>query len=197
MDKFNFDARINALNRNYQIFKRYLLLMIFANITLALGLVFSINREKIILIPQVAPEFKMWITKSEISPEYINVLSRNVLDLLLNVTSKNVNAQYAELIRIIAPKYRADLQAKLSDISRQIIQNDLSQNFYVESIRILNGTNTVYVRGILNQYIDKNTSNSKSQTYKLTFVVYNYMVELNNIEQIADNDPQLRDIKNE
>ena len=45
--------------------------------------------------------------------------------------------------------------------------------------------------------IDSNNSNSKQQTYKLTFAVKNYMVELNNIELIPDNDPQLRDLKNE
>ncbi len=171
--------------------------MVGCNAILVLALVFNINRERVVLVPQVSPEYKMWIKKTQVSPEYINTLSRNVLDLLLNVTSKNVNAQYQELMRIIAPKYRAELQAKLTDIAKQIIQNNLSQNFYIENIRIVNGTNIVYIRGLLNQFIDSNNSNSKQQTYKLTFAVKNYMVELNNIELIPDNDPQLRDLKNE
>lgn len=197
MDKFNFDSQRNTLQANYKFFKKFSTLMLMANIILVIGLIMSMNREKIVLIPQVAPEYKMWIKKSQISPEYINTLSRNVLDLLLNVTTKNVNAQYQELMRIVAPKSRSELQAKLTEIAKQITQNNLSQNFYIENIRIVNGTNTVYVRGSLNQFIDNNNSNTKQQTYKLTFTVHNYMVELTNLELIPENDPQLRDLKNE
>jgi type IV conjugative transfer system protein TraE len=196
MDKFNFDAEINTLRSNYKTFKKYLLWMIGANLVLVLALVFNLNREKIILVPQVTPEYKMWITKYQASPEFLNTLSRNKLDLLLNITPNNVNAQHQELIRSVAPQYRAELQSKLAEIAKQITQNNLSQNFYIESIRIVNGGNVVYVEGILNQYIDKNMSSSAHQIYKLTFGVSNYAVQINNIELIPDNDQQLRDLKN-
>lgn len=195
MDKYNFDAEVNSLRSNYQTFKKYLLGMIIANVILVLALVFNLNREKIILTPQVAPEYKMWITKSQVSPEYLNALSRNVLDLLLNITPNNVNAQHQELIRLVVPKYRAELQSKLAEIAKQLTQNNLAQNFYIESIRVVNGGNIAYVEGSLNQYIDKNLSSSNRQIYKLTFSVSNYAVQINNIELIADNDPQLRDLQ--
>lgn len=197
MDKFNFDAQINALRGNYQTFKKYLLLMILANIILVITLVFSMNRERVVIVPQVAPEYKMWLKTSQASPEYLNVISRNMLDLLLNISPHNVNAQHQELLRMVTAKYRAELQAKLTDIAKQIIQNNLSQNFYIENIRIINGSNIAYVRGTLNQYIDKNMAKSFTQTYKLTFGVNNYLAQLNNIELIPDNDPQLRDVKND
>lgn len=194
MDKYNFDVEINTLKTNYQTFKKYLLYMIIANILLVIALVFNINREKIVLSPQVAPEYKLWIKKSQASPEYLNSLGRNALDLLLNITPNNVNAQHQELMRMIVPQYRNELQFKLSEIAKQIVQNSLAQNFYIENIRIINSTNIVYIRGTLNQYIDKNSFTSNIQTYKLTFEVNNYMVQLKNIELIPESDPQLREL---
>lgn len=195
MDKYNFDVEVNSLRSNYRTFKKYLLWMIFANLTLVVALVINLNREKIILVPQVSPEYKLWVTKSQVSPEYLNAMSRDALDLLLNITPNNVNAQHQELIKIVAPQYRAYLQGKLVDIAKQITQNNLSQNFYIENIRILDHSNVVYVDGNLNQYIDKNSASSNRQIYKVTFGVQNYSVQIKNIELIPENDHQLRELK--
>lgn len=197
MDKSNFDAELNALKRNYYVFKKYLLLMIISNVILVIALVFNTNREKVVLMPQVAPEYKMWINKSLASPEYLTILSRNVLDLLLNITPDSVKAQHQELMHIITPKYRAELQLKLTEIDKQITQNNLSQNFYIENIKIFNKDNVVYIRGVLNQYIDKNSASATQQIYKLVFIVQNYLPELTSIELIPANDPQLRDSQND
>lgn len=196
MDKKKFDKAVADSRSNSATLKKYLTLMIISNVILAFVAIFSINRERVVMVPQVNADYKMWISKSQVSPEYLNVLSRNMLDLLLNITPNSVNAQQAELLRSIDPKYRDVLQAKLTDISSQLIQNNLSQNFYIDSIRVLNKGNIVYVKGTLNQYIDKVMSNSNTQIYKLSFNVTDYTVKLTNIELIPENDPQLRDIQN-
>lgn len=196
MDKKKFDKAVADSRSNSATLKKYLTLMIISNVILAFVAIFSINRERVVMVPQVNADYKMWISKSQVSPEYLNVLSRNMLDLLLNITPNSVNAQQAELLRSIDPKYRDVLQAKLTDISSQLIQNNLSQNFYIDSIRVLNKGNIVYVKGTLNQYIDKVMSNSSTQIYKLSFNVTDYTVKLTNIELIPENDPQLRDIQN-
>ena len=193
MDKTNFDNQRNALIKNAHNYKKLLSIMILANIVLSIALVFNTNREKIILVPQVSPEYRMWIDQSHLSFEYLNTLSRNMLDLLLNITPNNVTAQHHELLKTVTPKYRAELHSKLNEIAHQVIQNGLSQNFYIETIHVINGKNIVYVKGTLNQYIDKNTSSSITQIYKLEFGAQGYFVQLNNIELVPDNDSQLKD----
>jgi hypothetical protein len=94
---------------------------------------------------------------------------------------------------MVAPKYRATLKNKLTDIADQLTKNNLSQNFYIQSIRIRKGKPIVYITGTLNQYIDKNSASETTQIYKLTFNVSNYNVQLENIETLEQNDPQLRD----
>ena len=196
MEKKKFDKAVADSRSNSSMLKKYLMGMVVSNVILVLALVFNINRERVVIVPQISPEFKMWISKSQVSPEYLNILSRNMLDLLLNITPNSVNSQQKELLTSIDPKYRDVLQAKLTDISSQLIQNNLSQNFYIDSIRVLTKGNIVYVKGTLIQYIDKTMSNSSQQIYKLSFNVSNYKVKLTNIELIPANDPQLREIKN-
>ena len=196
MDKKKFDKAVVDSRNNSSMLKKYLMGMVVSNVILVLALVFMINRgERVVQFPQVSPEFKMWVSKSQVSPEYLNVLSRNMLDLLLNITPNSVNSQQKELLTSTDPKYRDVLQAKLTEISSQLIQNNLSQNFYIDSVRVLTKGNIVYVKGTLIQYIDKTMSNSSQQTYKLSFNVTNYIVKLTNIELIPANDPQLREIK--
>lgn len=195
MDKKKFDKAVVDSRNNSSMLKKYLMGMVVSNVILVLALVFNINRERVVIVPQISPEFKMWISKSQVSPEYLNILSRNMLDLLLNITPNSVNSQQKELLTSTDPKYRDVLQAKLTEISSQLIQNNLSQNFYIDSIRVLTKGNIVYAKGTLIQYIDKTMSNSSQQIYKLSFNVSNYKVKLTNIELIPANDPQLREIK--
>lgn len=194
MDKRLSDNESIVLQHKYKNTKKYLYWMIASNVVLAVVLAFNVNREKIVIVPQVAPEFKMWIEKSQVSNEYLTAMSRNVLDLLLDITPSNVSAQQQALLNMVAPKYRAVLKDKLDDVADQITKNNLSQNFYIQSIRIIKGKPIVYITGTLNQYIDKNSANETSQTYKLTFTISNYNVQLENIETLDQNDPQLRDL---
>lgn len=187
------DQEMLILQSKYKSTKKYLNWMIVSNVILAGVLAFNINREKLVVVPQVAPEFKMWIEKSQVSNEYLVAMSRNVLDLLLDITPSNVSAQQQALLNMVAPKYRAALKSKLDDIADQLTKNNLSQNFYIQSIRIRKGKPIVYITGTLNQYIDKNSASETTQIYKLTFTVSNYNVQLENIETLEPNDPQLRD----
>lgn len=187
------DQESLLLQSKYKSTKKYLNWMIVSNVILAGVLAFNNNRERIVISPQVAPEFKMWVEKSQVSNEYLVVMSRNVLDLLLDITPSTVLAQQQALLNMVAPKYQAALKSKLDDIAEQLTKNNLSQNFYIQSIRIRKGKPIVYITGTLNQYIDKNSASETTQIYKLTFTVSNYNVQLENIETLEPNDPQLRD----
>jgi conjugal transfer pilus assembly protein TraE len=187
------DQETLVLQSQYKSTKKYLNWMIVSNVILAGVMAFNINRERIVISPQVAPEFKMWVEKSQVSNEYLVAMSRNVLDLLLDITPSTVSAQSQALLNMVAPKYQAALKSKLDDIAEQLTKNNLSQNFYIQSIRIRKGKPIVYITGTLNQYIDKNSASETTQIYKLTFTVSNYNVQLENIETLEPNDPQLRD----
>ena len=192
MDKFNFDDKLNSLERNYITFKRLLLVSMLGNLVLVFILLTMINKEKIILVPQVAPEDKLWIAQAQVSNEYLSALSRNIVDLMLSITPSNVEAQHQELLKLIASKYQADLKTKLSNISKVITQNNISQNFYIQNIKIIHGKNIVYINGGLNEYIDKTLASTTNQIYKLSFIVGNYSVQLVNFELVNEKDDQLR-----
>lgn len=196
MDKFNFDLKLNSLEKNEASFKKIISGLILANIVLAILLGVTNFRQKIILVPEVAPEDKIWVTNSQVSNEYLNTIGRNVMDLLLNVTPENIDAQHEELLKMVASKYRPMLQTKLTAVSDGIKTNNISENFYIDSIRIIQDSGVVYIKGTLNEYIDNTLSHSTSQIYRLNFRVQNYNTVLDNFELIPENDPQLKDLQN-
>ncbi len=196
MDKFNFDKQLNSLQRNHGLYKKLLILMFVINIALIFVLSKTVGQEKIILVPQVAPEYKLWVSSNQVSNEYLAVLSRNVMDLLLNVTPINVQAQHKELLNIVASQYQALLQNKLAKISQPLQQNNISQNFYINNIRIIKGKPIVYIYGTVNDYLDKTLTSSNEQIYRLTFDTQNYGTKLSNVELIDNTDAQLKDLNN-
>lgn len=195
MDKYNFDEKINTIMRNHVLFKRLVFIEIIAIIILLLILGSVINKKIVVLVPQVAPEYKLWVGQSQVSNEYLTTLSRNVMDLMLNITPYNVDAQHQEMLNVVASEYQAPLKAKLSNIAKIIHENNISQNFYTEKISIIHDKSVVYISGNLNEYIDKTLASVVNQIYKLTFKVSNYGVRLVNFELIDDKDPQLKDIR--
>lgn len=194
MDKQLFDEELTRLRKAASTNKKNFVLMVVSNVVLAVIIAFNYNRERVVIVPQVAPESKIWVSQSQASLEYLTIMSKNMLDLLLNITPETTKSQHKELLRWVAPKSRDLLESKLASIDQQLISNNLSQNFYVRNIRVVNNKNIVYVNGTLSQYIDKNLATENSQTYKITYQVSNYNVQLLDFEQVADNDPQLREV---
>ena len=194
MQKFNFDEQVNRLQSHHLLFKRLFLFMTALVLVLVIMLFKTLNTERIILVPQVAPEYKLWVGQAEVSNEYLATLSRNVLDLMLDITPNNVTAQHAEVLRLVAPKYTAQLKSKLDTIAKLIVTNNISQNFYISDIKIMHSKNFVYIAGDLNEYFDQSLNNTGNRIYKLSFTVNNYGVMLNNFEILESNDPQLKDM---
>lgn len=195
MDKKTFDEELNSLRDAVKTKSRNEKLLVVANVILAGVIALNYNKERIVTVPSMAPQYKMMISNDKASPEYLDAMSRNVLDLLLDITPNNVQAQQNMLIEKSDPKYRDELQSKLMDIATQIKNNNLSQNFYVQSIKIINKPNVVFVTGTLNQYIDKNIASSTRVNYKLTFNIKNFNAKIAGIEQLADNDPQMKELR--
>lgn len=195
MQKKTFEDEINSLRSSVKTKARNEKLLVISNAILAGIVAFSFNHERVVVVPAIAPEYKMMISSDKASPEYLDNYSRTILDLLLNITPNNVQAQQNMLIGMVDPKYRDELQDKLIEIGSQVKGNNLSQNFYIQNIRIINKPNIVFVTGTLNQYIDKNIATSKKINYKLTFNVRNYNARLTGIEQLADNDPQMKELR--
>lgn len=195
MDKKTFDEELNSLREAVKTKSRNEKLLVIGNVILAAVLALNYNKERIVQVPTMAPQYKMMISNNKASPEFLDAMSRNILDLLLDITPNNVQAQQNMLISMAEPKYRDELQSKLMDIASQIKSNNLSQNFYIQSVKIVNKPNVVFVTGTLNQYIDKNIANSTRVNYKLTFTIKNFNATIAGIEQLADNDPQMKELR--
>lgn len=194
MDKRNFDKKINKLENNSLLFRKLFWYMVATNIGLLLILACNINKERIIIVPQVAPEYKLWVSQKTISDEYLTTLSRNCLDLILNISPNNVKAQHQELLKLVSSRFHKSIQQKLNVIEEQILSNNLSQTFFIESIKVINNKNIVYIYGRVNEYLHKTLMNTNYQIYKLTFSVNNYRVQLDDIELLNDN-KQLQELE--
>ena len=194
MDKKVFESHKSSIAMNNQLFRRIILLLALTILVLVVSLMLCINREKIVLVPQVSPETKMWVSSTNVSNEYLTMLSRNIMDLMLNLTPDTVIAQHKQVLRLVDSQDSKDITAKLAEISQIITKSNISQNFFIKDIRIINKKHVVYISGELQEYIDTTLSSSVKQIYKLTFRVSDFAALLDNFELIKPDDSQLKGI---
>ncbi len=192
MDKNRYSDKLEIQDKQIKKQASIIKYLIGANIILGLTIATNYNREKIVISPQVAPEYKMFVTKGSASDTYLSALSRNVLDLMLNITPENADAQKSAIMDITAPDLRPSLTDKLNKIISSIKENNLSQNFYIENIQTIQGKNIVFVKGELYQYINGDTAAKTPQMYKLTFKVNNYNVQLTDVSLAQADDELLK-----
>jgi len=194
MDKKVFESHKSSIAKNNHLFRRVIMLLTLTILVLVISLMMCINREKIILVPQVSSETKMWVSSTEVSNEYLTMLSRNIIDLMFNLTPDNVVAQHKEVLRFVSSQNTKVMTNKLAAIEELITKSNISQNFFIKEIRIINKKHIVYVSGELKEYIDTTLSSNVTQIYKLDFKVSDFGALLDDFALIKPDDPQLKGI---
>ena len=178
MKKHNFDAKINHLLSYKSKSRAIIVALIVSNIILAIGLVIGTGREKIVLIPSSNPDSSYWISNNKISNEYMEIMSRNLLSLTLDVSPETVRSQYDAFLRFVTPDLRSYIVENLKKSAENIINNDIAQSFYVDTIKVVPISQTTYVVGNLATYVNNQQVTNIHQLYKIKYATDDMTVKI-------------------
>jgi type IV conjugative transfer system protein TraE len=187
MRKIDFDEKIANLEAGNRWHKR--LNVVFVGIIFILAAVdyFSLDYEKLIVVPSSNPEYSYWIKNGEASNQYLEALGRDVLNLSLNLTPETVRRQYEAFLKFVTPALRGYIIDNLKKSADNIIQNDISQSFYIDQMKILPSKQTLYVSGFLKTYVSNQQVTNIQQIYKIKFKSDDLTVK---VEQYRLLDPE-------
>ncbi|MBY0379017.1 MAG: type IV conjugative transfer system protein TraE, partial [Burkholderiales bacterium] len=119
-----------------------------------------------------------WISNNKISNEYMEIMSRNLLSLTLDVSPETVKSQYDAFLRFVTPDLRSYIVENLKKSSENIINNDIAQSFYIDTIKVVPMSQTTYVVGNLATYINNQQVTNIHQLYKIKYATDDMTVKI-------------------
>lgn len=102
---------------------------ILLNIMLFFSMFIVIGRERIVIVPPVV-EKPLWVTSSQVSPDYLRDMSKYFSILRLNVTASNAVSQRDDLLRFVAPEHYNDIKTELLLEADKLKKNRISTAFF-------------------------------------------------------------------
>lgn len=140
--------------------------LLISNLFLATAVVFG--DKEVVLVPNSLNE-EASIINGKMSPAYIEALTRDVVNLMLNTTPSNVEYTARSILKITHPKFYGSLKTALTARSSDVINRKITVSFWPKSIIPTEDPNSVLVVGQLTTYLGKEETANEEKTYSITY----------------------------
>lgn len=170
------------LQRNIAIL--WLLLMIISN--LIFGIVILNNDDKTIIIPANLKQVA-WISRTQVSAEYLEEIADYYANLLLNVTSRNYGKKLEIVLRHVHPDHFKEILNQQSARANKYEELDASTSFQTMSLQTDAEQLKVIVTGRLIQYVSGHQTGSDIKKYQLRFNNDQKILTLTHFQEIKND----------
>lgn len=166
MDKNKYISALLSLNYKSTFWMIVSAIMLLSNVMLSYFVMTADTSEKTIVTPPVI-EKAFSVHGNELSPSYIEQMSRFFINLLLTYQKQTAESQFDTVLLYINPLVYSDMKNRFSLEQDRISRNDISSVFYIKNMHI-KGDSAV-ISGELNGAIGSQWVSKKQKTYELQF----------------------------
>lgn len=142
------------------------MILLISNLFLVIALFFS--DKEIVLVPN-SLEKESSLTKGKMSSQYMEALTRDVVNVMLNITPSNTEYAAKSILKITHPAFYGQLKFELQKRAEDVINRKISTHFFPQSITIGEDQVSVYVVGKLSTYLGKENVGEEEKTYVITY----------------------------
>jgi conjugal transfer pilus assembly protein TraE len=143
-----------------------LVVMLISNTLLAFYL-FKVDSKIIVIPSQVRKEF--YLTESKVSNEYLELMTRDFTNLILNLTAENYEYVKTSVLKHTKPDYYEKIKHELDGLATDIKLRNVTTTFFIKEIILDTETLTSEVKGVLDTRIGLTTVSSVNKVYKIVF----------------------------
>lgn len=133
----------------------------------------AINQVRTIIVPPVVNE-KFEIKGSEVSPEYLRVMTRYALGLALNYTASNARNQFTELLTLYSPAAYNEAKRIFLELADTIEATKLVNTFEIHKMNLEKDKQTIEAVGVTRQLFSMQGKTDKDgqETYVIEYSVH-------------------------
>lgn len=188
MLKKNAEKTIGELSANRRSDRFIVLILAFINVGLFSLVVYLVMNQKVIVIPTTQTA-KYIVGNDQANKEYFVDTTRDIVNLLYNVTPINVDENFSKLLERVSPEHQKDMKQYLDKASIQVKKQQITQVWSTTGLyEYIPGEKAVIANGITKTYLGDKLVSSKAQKIKVEFVMKEGQLFPKNIVEVTQNE---------
>jgi type IV conjugative transfer system protein TraE len=162
-------------------------ILLFSNLGLSTAVIFG--KKETVLVPNSLTQ-EASIINGKMSPAYLEAITRDVVNLMLNITPANVEYATKSILKITHPKFYGTLKTSLQSRAQDVINRKISVYFSPQSITPTEDQKGAFVAGKLSTYLGKEEVSAEDKTYSITYAFEGFRPLVLDFHEI---DPKAKD----
>jgi conjugal transfer pilus assembly protein TraE len=142
-----------------------------------------VGRERIVLMPPSMSK-DIWVAKKTGSQEYFSRMTLFLAELVLNVTTDNVDYQQALLLRYVDPSVYPALKTQLTALADKIKHEHISTAFFPVDVSVDVQHSAVIISGDLKSYVADTALPTKRIAYRFTYRINTFTPLITAFEEV-------------
>ncbi len=160
-------------------------ILLVANLFLSASLLFS-NKE-VVLVPNSLDK-ESSISNGKMSPAYLEAITRDVVNLLLNVTPASTEYSSKAIVKITHPAFYGQLKKDLTERNKDVLNRRISTFFSPQSMIVNSGYDGAVITGKLSTYLGKEEVLTEEKTYSVTYAFEGFRPLVTDFHEITKED---------
>jgi conjugal transfer pilus assembly protein TraE len=161
--------------------------LLFAVVILGGALATQLNSKSRTLVPPVISQ-AFTISDGAVDSSYLQQMGEYTTYLKLNVTPKNVERQYGQLLDYVGSEAWSDIQPTLMADAQQITKENVSSRFDVDEVKVSLDTLQVKLTGTLQKHVGSRALEPELTSYIVDFAYEYGVISLLSIRKIKDKE---------
>lgn len=137
-------------------------------ITLVQSIIILTTDHVVVMVPSTLNQ-ETAISKNNVSAAYLESTTRDVVNVMLNITPDNTTYVNKTILKVTHPKFYGILKSELAKRSEDVINRRIAIHFDPASIVVNQGKLQAYVTGQLETYLGKEMVDNIPKTYVITY----------------------------
>ena len=146
------DKLANAMAEN-ALLKFCLILLTGITIFNAIVAYRAMNNQKVVILPPMV-DHKVAIRGNDADDEYLKMMSRYTIKLILDYTPSNVEQNFSDFLKLASPGVFSSMRTGLNKIIEEVIRLRVSSSFHIHTIKKLGNTNRIELVGLRSKHAD-------------------------------------------
>jgi len=148
--------------------------MMFLTSLLQIIVIFRQDKE-IVLVPSFLSG-EVSLNNKKASAGYLENITRDVINAMLDVTPSNVNYSSEQILKITHPQFYGELKQHLNKRTQDIVSKKITTNFYAKSMAADTQNNQVFVSGKLLTFLGTKMVLEEEKTYSIAYEYNNFQL---------------------
>jgi len=134
--------------------------------------IFRQNKEVVLVPSSLSGEVSL--STKRVSASYLESITRDVINTMLDVTPSNVNYSSEQILKITHPAFYGQLKQQLSQRTQDIVSRKITTNFYAQSMIANTTNNQVFASGKLLTFLGTKMVLEEEKTYSIGYEYNNF-----------------------